>query len=144
MAITSLAERAAVVGVVNPATTANTERFTAAVDMSKFLAVAGVALLGDMANETVTFRAYSCDSDGSNSVALKTASLAASASANDNTQHVIGVRAEELLASGKRYVRFGLVTGGATGGPASVVVIAEPPRVGPGTLHDLATVSVTL
>jgi len=144
MSIISLAERAAVVGTIDPQTVANTELFTDVVDMSKFLAVAGVALLGNMASETITFKAYTCDSDGSNSVALKTSALTASASANDNTQLVIGVRAEELLAAGKRYCRFGLVTGGATGGPASVVVLADPPRIGPATLHDLATVAVTL
>lgn len=144
MSITSLAERAAVVGTIDPQTVANTEIYTDVVDMSKFLAVAGVALLGNMASETIAFKAYTCDSDGSNSVALKTSSLTASASANDNTQLVIGVRAEELLASGKRYCRFGLVTGGATGGPASVVVLADPARIGPATLHDLSSVTVTL
>jgi hypothetical protein len=144
MSILSLAERAAVVGTIDPQTVANTELFTDVVDMSKFLAVAGVALLGNMASETITFKAYTCDSDGSNSVALKTSSLTASASANDNTQLVVGVRAEELLTSGKRYCRFGLVTGGATGGAASVVVLADSPRIGPATLHDLASVTVLL
>lgn len=138
----SLAERLAVVATVDPQAVANTEKFSDVVDMSKFHAVAGIALLGDMANETIDFKAYSCDSDGSNAASLKAATQrTGSASANDNSQTVIGVRAEELLASGKRYVKFGLVTGGATGGIGAVVVVADPLRVSPASDHDLASVA---
>ena len=77
-------------------------------------------MLGNMAAETIDFKAYTCDSNGTNAVALKSATqLAAHASNNDNMQVIIGVRAPDLLASGKQHIKFGLVTGNTTGGPAS-------------------------
>lgn len=134
-------EKLAVVGTIDPATVANTEVFTDVVDMSKFHQVLGIALLGNMAAETIDFKAYSCDSNGSNSVALKSATqLAANASANDNAQVLISVRAEDLQASGKQHVRFGLVTGGATGGPAGVVVLGVDAKYQPASALHLASV----
>lgn len=134
-------EKFALVGTIDPATVANTETFTDVVDMSKFHQVLATALLGNMAAETITFKAYSCNSDGSSSVELKAATqLAAHASNNDNTQIVISVRAEDLQASGKQYVRFGLVTGGATGGTCAVTVHATDARFTPASDNDLASV----
>lgn len=130
------------IATVDPKTVANTEQFTDVVDMSKFTQVMAAALLGDMANETIDFKAYSCDSDGTNAAAITgkaITQLAASATANDNSQAAISLRPSDLLASGKRYCKFGLVTGGATGGPASVVVLGAP-RLGVGADHDLSTV----
>lgn len=135
-------ESLAVVGTIDPQTVSNTELFTDVVDMSKFLQVLGVALLGNMSSETIDFKAYSCDSNGSNAGALKSATqLAAHASNNDNTQIVISVRAEDLTASGKQHVKFGLVTGGASGGPAGAIAIGLDARYQPASDSDLASVA---
>jgi hypothetical protein len=133
-------ERAGVVGRIDPQTVANTQLYTDVIDMSKWREVMGIALLGNMASETIDFKAYTCDNDGSNATALVSATqLAASASANDNKQIVINLRSEHVTNT-KRYVKFGLVTGGATGGPACVVAIGLRPVFGPATDDDLSSV----
>jgi hypothetical protein len=137
-----LGEILAVVATSDPSTHANTEKFSDAIDMSKFDQVIGIALTGDMASETIDFKVYKCDSDGSNRTALKSATqLAANASANDNSQIVIAVRASDLNANSEaaRYITFGLVTGGATGGVASIVALGLP-VYGIAASNDLATV----
>lgn len=134
-------EKVALVGTIDPGTVNNVEKFTDVIDMSKAFQVMGLALLGDMANETIDFKAYTCDGDGNNAVALKAATqLAASAAANDAKQIAINVRAEELQASGKQHIKFGLVTGAATGGPAAVVVLATDLRMGWAADADLSSV----
>jgi len=137
-------ERIAVVGTVDPQTVANVEKFTDVVDMSKWHEACFVALLGDMANETITFTVYeSANSDGSSGSAItgKTTSLSASASANDNTQIQVNLKGEEL-GSGKRYVRAGLVTGNSTGGPAAVLALGLCPRYGPASDDDRSSNTV--
>lgn len=139
-----LTELLALAGVIDPATTANTERFSTVVDMSRFHQVLVVAQLGNMAAETIDVKVYSCDSDGSNSAALVSATqLAAHASNNDNTQILANVRAEALLASGKRYIRVGIVTGGATGGPANAAILGLV-RQGATADQDLSTIQQIL
>ena len=129
-----------ILGTIDPGTVANTEVFTDVIDMSLFHQVVGIALLGNMANETIDFKAYTCAANGTSKVALKSATqLAGSASANDNTQVVINVAAQDLTG-GERYICFGLVTGGATGGPAAAVAIGVNARFGPGSDNDLASV----
>ena len=137
-----LGEILAVVATSDPSTHANTEKFSDAIDMSKYDQVIGIALTGDMASETIDFKVYKCDFDGSNRTALKSATqLAGSASANDNSQIVIAVRASDLNANseGARYITFGLVTGGATGGVASIVALGIP-VYGIAASNDLSTV----
>lgn len=134
-------EKLALLGTIDPATIANTEVFSDVIDMSKFHQVLGIALLGNMASETIDFKCYSCDSNGSNAAALKSATqLAASASANDNAQVAISVRAEDLQAVGKQYVKFGLVTGGATGGPAAALVLGVDAKYQAASALNLASV----
>lgn len=134
-------EKVAILGVLTPQTVANVEKFTTVVDMSNIGQVMAVAQLGDMAAETVDFKAYTCDSDGTGAAALKAADqLAANAGNNDGKQVAINVRSDELLASGKRYVKFGLVTGGASGGPAAVLVLGTDMRQGLASANDLASV----
>lgn len=138
---TKAGEKIAVVGTIDPQTVANTELFTDVVDMSKFHQALFIALLGDMAAETIDFTLYYCDSDGNNAAELKDCTqLAAHAANNDNDQLVISLRAEELLAAGKRYVKAGLVTGGATGGPAAVVALGVDAHYEPASDSDLASV----
>lgn len=137
-----LSEALALVATIDPATVANTEVFTDVVDMGKMLQVMAVAALGNLAAETVDFKAYSCDSDGSNAAAITgraATQLAAHASNNDGKQIVINLRDTDLTASGKQYAKFGLVTGDATGGPAAVLVLGAP-RQGLASGNDLSSV----
>lgn len=134
-------EKLAILGRINPQTVANTEVFTDVVDLSRFHQALGIALLGNMAAETIDFKCYTCDSDGSNASALKAATqLAASATANDNAQVVISMRAEDLQAASKRYVKFGLVTGGATGGPAAAIALGVDARYEMASADNLVSV----
>jgi hypothetical protein len=134
-------EKLAILGTIDPQTVANTEKFSDVIDMNTFHQVLAIAMTGDMASETIDFKCYTCDSDGTNATALKTATqLAASASANDNAQVAISVRADDLVATSKRYIKFGLVTGGATGGAAAAVVLGVDGRYAPESASNLATV----
>lgn len=138
-----ISESLAVVGTIDPATVANTEVFTDVVDLGAMRQAMAVALIGNVPAETVDFKCYSCDSDGNNAAAITgraATQLAAHASNNDNKQLVINVRDGDLVASGKQHVKFGLVTGGATGGPCAVVVLGAP-RQGLATDNDLASVA---
>lgn len=137
-----LGEVLAVIATSDPQTHANTIKYTDVVDMADWDQVIAIACTGDMASETIDFAAYKCDSDGSNPASMKAATqLAASASANDNSQVVIVLRPADMngVSEASRYVKFGLVTGGATGGPASVVVLGIP-RQGIASAVDLSTV----
>ena len=134
-------ERIAVVGTIDPQTVMNTELFTDVVDMKHFHECMGIALLGNMAAETIDFAVYTCDSDGNNATELKDITqLAAHATNNDNKQVIINVKSQDLASANKRYVKFGLVTGSNTGGPAAVVALGVSPRYAPGTDNDLNTV----
>jgi len=131
----------AIVGTVDPQTVINSEKFTDVVDMGVFHQAIGIALLGDMSNETIDFRCATCDADGSNAVTLKgITQLAASATANDLKQAAISVRADELIASGKTHVKFGLVTSSTGGGPAAVLALGLDARQEPASDNNLATV----
>lgn len=129
-------EKIAVVGKISPATVANTIAYSDVVDVSLYSGVMAIALFGDMANETLDFKCYTCDSDGSNPAALTGAAmtqLAASASANDNKGAIISILSDALMASGKQYVKFGLQTGNTTGGAQSMVVLGLDGRFLPAT-----------
>lgn len=137
-----LSEAVAVVGVINPATVANTEVFTTVVDLGANRQAIAIAMIGNVPAETIDFKAYSCDSDGNNAAAITgraATQLAAHASNNDNKQLIINIRDGDLIASGKQHVKFGLVTGGATGGPCAVVVLGAP-RQGIASANDLSSV----
>lgn len=135
-------EKIAIVGTIDPVTVVNTEVFTDVVDMSKFHQCLGIALIGNVAAEAIDFKAYTCASGGGSAVALKSATqLAAHATNNDGVQVVINVRAEDLAATSAQYIKFGLVTGGATGGPCAVVALGVDARFQPASDNDLASVA---
>lgn len=137
----SIAELVGVIATIDPQTVANTEKFTDVVDMAKYPQALFAFALGDMAAETIDAKVYTCESDGSGAAALKSATqLSAHASNNDNKQILIAVRGTDLLDSGKRYVKGGMVTGGATGGAAACVVLGFS-RADPVTDVDLASVA---
>ena len=139
----SLAEGLGVAGVITPATTANSQRNTGAIDLAIWDALLFVFSLGNMASETIDCGVETCDSDGtSNAVDItgkQATQLSAHASNNDDKQIIVAVRSSDLITNGKRYVRGTMVTGGATGGPAGCVVLGVP-RYGPAGDVDLASV----
>ena len=136
-----LTETLALLGILSPQTVANTETFSGVVDMKKCHQALVVAALGNMASETIDVKVYTCNSDGSSAAALVSATqLAASSSANDNTQILANVRASDLIASGKQYIKVGVVTGGSTGGPVAVAILGQL-RQGQATNNDLSSVA---
>lgn len=138
-----LSEEIAVIGTIDPQTVADSELFSDVIDMSKWLDVMGVAMAGDMNDSTGTiiFRAVTCDSAGSNVVALKTASTVAVVA--DNKQVVIEVNDSDLAGgtatTADRYIKFGLLSG-STGGPMAVLVLGRA-KYGPSSDSDLSTVA---
>lgn len=127
-------EKVALVGIIDPQTVVNSEVFTGVVNLGAYHQALGICALGNMAAETVDFKCYTCDSGGGTAVALKSATqLAAHASNNDSKQLLINVTADELIASGAQYVKFGLVTGSSSGGPACVMALGIDPRFSPVT-----------
>jgi hypothetical protein len=137
-----LSEVLVTIGTIDPGTVANTQALSDVIDMANYEQVMCTLLLGNMASETIDFRVHTCDAAGNNLVQLKAITqLAANASANDNAQAVITVRAEELnsVSEGARYIRFGAVTGGATGGPVAALVQGLL-KSGRAATQDLASV----
>lgn len=136
-------EKIALVGTIDPQTVANSEVFSDVVDLSTYLQVMGIVLLGNMANETIDAKVYRCDSAGNNAVALKSATqLAGSASANDNKQILFNVRTGDLIASGAQYIKLGVVTGNTAGGPVAVALLGVDGRYGPAS--HLSSVAETV
>lgn len=136
-------EQLGIVATIDPATI-TTAVYSDVIDMSKYLQVVGIFLLGNMAADNVVCAAYRCDSSGANAAAIKTKTLAGNASANDNTQVKIGVRKEDLLPQAvyNRYIKFGMSNAGGSGGPAGMVAIAVDANYGPAKNFDLATVTI--
>lgn len=135
-------ENLALAGTLDPVTVVNSEVFTDVIDMKKFHKVMASLLIGDVAAETVIFRCVTCDSAGNNVAALKTCdTLAAHATDNDNTQSIIEVDGADLpgTSNADRYIKFGVVTGGASGGPMSIVALGLPKQL-PADNHNLASV----
>lgn len=116
-------ENLALAGTLDPVTVVNSEVFSDVIDMRKFHKVLGTLMIGDVASETVIFRCVTCDSGGTNVAALKTAStLSAHATNNDGKQIQIEVDGADLpgTSNADRYIKFGVVTGGASGGPMAI------------------------
>lgn len=126
----SMAGLIAVAGALKPGTVANSEQFSDVIDLSLFSEVMAVVLLGDMASETIDFRVVKCDSNGANPSATirNITQLAASATANDGKIAVIHLFGDDLntISQAARYAKFGVVTGGATGGPVAICVLGTP------------------
>lgn len=135
-------EKVGIVATIDPQTVVNSEVFSDVVDMRLWHEVMFILCLGNMSSETIDFAVYTCDSDGSNATELKDiVQLSASASANDNKQAVINVKSMDLASANKRYVKAGVVTGGASGGPACVIGLGMVPRYTPASDYDLSTVA---
>lgn len=136
-------ERMGLIGTIDPQTVSNSEVFSDVVDMKKYQRVLCIFLCGNMPAETIVARCVTCDSSGTNAAAFKTAAtLSAHATTNDNSQILIELDGDELAEGGtnaEQYVKFGLVTGGSTGGPCAAVVLGEVKQP-PATNHDLSTI----
>lgn len=136
----SAAEQVAVLQV-NTGTASSTPLAGTAVRMNRYRKALVVFVLGDMANETIDAIVETCDSGGTNNVSLKAhTQLAGSASANDSKQLVMGIHVDEMIASGKEYIRGKITTGNTTGGTCSIIVLGLEPMYGPASAFDNATV----
>jgi len=135
-------ENLALCGTLDPVDVVNSEVFTDVIDMRKFHKVLATLLMGDIANETIIWRAVTCDNAGNNVAALKTATtLAASATLNDNTQSMIEVDGADLpgTSNADRYIKFGVVTSSTSGGPMSITAQGVPKNL-PANNLNLASV----
>ena len=117
-----------VIAARSPATMANAQVLSDVVDMSKYRTVMAILMLGDMAAETIDF-SLQTDSAQAFNVDVQTlvaaTQLAANAANNDNKQLVLQAVVEKMKP-GHRFLRARGITGGATGGPASIILIGEP------------------
>lgn len=111
-------------------TASSTPLVTGAIAAKEGVEYMAIVALGNMAAETIDCSIQSVDSDGTSNAASITAltatQLASDASANDNDQVVFKFNGTALIASGKSHFRVRAVTGGATGGPVGLVVVARP------------------
>lgn len=112
--------------VAKVGTVSSTEMVSGTVDSSLYDEVEFVLALGNMAAETIDFRIEECTaSDGTGAQSLLAATqLAAHASNNDDKHIVLAVRTTKV-SSGYRYLRGRALTGGATGGAASIIGIGR-------------------
>src|SRR5574337_1235564 len=136
----SAAEQVAVLAV-NTGTASSTPLAGTAARMNRFRKALVIFHLGDMATETIDCIVETCDSGGTNNVTLKAATqLAGSASANDSKQIVVAINVDEMIASGKEYIRGKITTGAGTGGACVIVVLGLEPCYGPASNFDNASV----
>jgi len=133
------------IGTIDPQVITSTEVFTDVIDMMDFDQVTFYFLIGDSDGSELVARVVTCNSAGNSVAALKTAStLNNSPSANDNSQIIINVAAEDLAGGASpadRYVKGGFVTG-SNDCLAACAVIGYIPKHGPGhaDVPDLTTV----
>lgn len=121
-------EQLKLAGVRNPLTANSTATFSTTIDMSLWARISVIALLGDMANETVDVRIETDTVDSFNddlTTLVAATQLAASASANDNKQVILEAAAASF-PDGHRYARVRIATGDTTGGPAAMVILGVP------------------
>lgn len=139
----SAAEQAGILAV-NTGTASSTPLAGTAARMNRFRKALVLFLLGDMAAETIDCIVETCDSGGTNNVSLKAATqLAGHATNNDSKRIVIGVNVDEMIASGKEYIRGKITTGGVTGGICTIIVLGLEPAYGPaGGFDDASVVEV--
>ena len=136
--MSSLAEETAVLTFTAAGTASSTPLVTSYVSAANAGRALLIARLGDMASETIDVAIYQGQGGSTNAKALKAATqIAASASANDNKYVVIGVDLNDLdVDGGYTHIAGRIVTGGATGGTCSMVVLAGDLRFGPASVID--------
>ena len=121
-------EQLKLAAAVAPAILNNVEKVTPWVDFSRFAKLVAILNLGDMAAETIDFRLESCPTQGVSGSPITTrvfsTQRAADATANDSKQMILEV--DQSQVGGDQYVRARGITGGATGGYASMLVLGQP------------------
>jgi len=133
------------IGTIDPQSITTTEIFTDVIDMTDWDEVTFYFLFGESGADDIVARVVTCDSGGTNAAAFKTAStLSGSPTANDNTQIIINVSADDLAGgstNADRYVKGGVVSA-SNATLAAVAVIGYEPKHGPGhaDVPDLTTV----
>lgn len=93
-----------------------------------------IAILGDMASETIDVAIFKAsDSSGTGAASLKAATqLAASATANDNKAVIVEIEASEIDLA-KPFIAGRCVTGSTVGGVVGLVLLMSGQHHGPGS-----------
>ena len=133
-------ERIAIAGIASPQTIANTPVVSSAVDMSRFQEALFILSMGTMASETMDFKLQASATSGGTYADIPGRAITQiAAGSTSNKQVLINMKAEKM-PTGTQFVRGSAVTGGATGGPASITALGVESRYGPASNDDLATV----
>lgn len=134
------------IGTIDPQRLSTTQLYTDVVDMSDFDEVTFYFLIGNADFAEVTARVVTCNSAGNTVAAFKTATaLDESLSANDNTQIIINISADDLaggVSPADRYVKGGIVCTSNEVDAVACAVIGYRPKHGPGhaDVPDLTSV----
>ena len=136
------AERQAVLAA-KAGTASSTPLVTSYVSAANAQKLLAVAVLGDMASETIDVAIYQAtDASGTSAKSAKAATqLSAHASNNDNKVILIQLDPADLdLDYGFTFVAVRCVTGNTVGGAVGLVLLGDGLRYGPGSLVDNAAV----
>lgn len=132
-------EEYSVVGVIDPSSQSAGELLTAAIDLSKWIDVMAVLVVGALGtNATVDATWKSATTSGGTYAAVSGTAITqlTKAGTDDNKQVLAHLRANET--GGKRYAKFSVTV--ATAACLTSVVVLGRPQTKPATDSDLATV----
>ena len=133
-------EKVTIAGIVGPQTIANTAVVSTPVDMSRFQEALFVLSTGAMASETMDFKLQASATSGGTYTDISGRAITTiAAGSTSNKQAFINMKAEKMPV-GMQFVRGSAVTGGATGGPASITGLGLRPRFGPASDDKAASV----
>jgi len=137
-------EEWAIVSTIDPANINNATTNGDYVDMTLFHEVSAVLILGAI-DSTVDFSLRNAKTTGGAGEVVITGKTMTqlTGGTQDNEQHIINCRSDELTAVDQRYIRPRVIMGAGTTNIAAVVIFGRP-RHGPGTDNDLASVTVEL
>ena len=134
------------IGTIDPIRLSTTELWTDVIDMTNFDQVTFYFLVGNADFAEITARVVTCNAAGNTVAAFKTATaLDESLSANDNTQIIINIAAEDLAGGNcpdDRYVKGGIVCGSNEADAVACAVIGYMAKHAPGhaDVPDLTSV----
>ena len=137
-------ERVTIAGVASPQTIASTPVVSSPVDMSRFQEALFILSMGAMASETMDFKLQASATSGGTYADIPGRAIAQiAAGSTSSKQALINMKAEKM-PTGTQFGRGSAVTGGATGGPASITALGVEPRFGPASDDKLASVVQTV
>jgi len=139
--MTNLAEDVAVLARSTGAAT-STPLVTTYVSAGNSGRITLVAMLGDMANETIDIAIWQGKGGSTDAKSLKAATqLSGSASANDSKTVIVSVDANDIdVDGGFTHVAGRCVTGAGVGGTVTLLLLGSDLRYGPASLVDAAEV----